>query len=391
MGDLLKKITILGSTGSIGQNTLKVIEANKDDFAVYALVAGQNIELLVKQAKQFKPKKVIINDVIKYAELKTLLANEDIEVQAGNNAIIEVAAEKVDIVVLAIVGMVGVNPAYAAILAGNNIAIANKESIVVAGDFLISKARETGSKIIPIDSEHNSLFQLLEGKKDKIEKLVLTASGGPFFKYTRQQLQNVTIEQALKHPNWVMGVKNTIDSATLMNKGLELIEAAKLFEFESQKIDVIIHPESIVHAMVEMKDGSFFAHLSTPDMRLPISAAICYPEIQASQVKKLKLTEIKSLNFYEPQNDVFPAINLARLALQEGGAAPLIFNVANEIAVEKFLKNELRFIDITVIVEKILSINRQYKVKKFDDIFLIEQEIRKKTIEKIDQLKFVEV
>lgn len=387
----MKTITILGSTGSIGKNALEVIKNNKEDFIINALAAGSNIEILVEQAKYFKPNKVVINDVSKYLELKKLLANENIEVLAGENAVIEIAAEKVDIVLLGIVGMIGIGSAYSAILSGNNLAIANKESIVAAGDFLLQKAKETGSKIIPIDSEHNSLFQLLEGKADKVVKLVLTASGGPFRQYTKEQLENVSVEQALHHPNWRMGAKNTIDSATLMNKGLELIEAAKLFDIQSNEIDVLIHPESIIHALIEMKDGSFFAHLSTPDMRLPISSAIYYPDLKPSEVKKIDLTKVASLNFYQPQDEIFPAVNLARRVLEEAGAAPLIFNIANEVAVEKFLQGQLTFLDINVIVEKMISTSGQYKLKKFEDIFSIEKEVRKKTIEKINQPKFVEV
>ncbi|OAG27141.1 1-deoxy-D-xylulose-5-phosphate reductoisomerase [Thermodesulfatator autotrophicus] len=353
---MVKKIAVLGSTGSIGRSTLEVIEAFPERFQVVALTAGENIELLAKQAEKFKPLQVACKNEYLAEKLKPLLP-EGIKLLHGKEGIMACARHpEVEIVVSALVGSAGLLPTMAAVEAGKTLALANKESLVMAGKLLFKKAQESGARVIPVDSEHSAIFQALHaGRPEDVNQIILTASGGPFRDTPKEVLSQVTPEQALKHPNWQMGPKITIDSATLMNKGLEVIEAHFLFKIPPEKIKVVIHPQSIVHSLVEFVDGSVIAQLGVPDMRVPIAYALSYPERLPLPFPKLDLVKASPLTFEEPDLEKFPCLALAYEALRLGGTAPAVLNAANEIAVEAFLEGRLRFDLIPVVVQKTLE------------------------------------
>lgn len=337
--DRPRRVTILGSTGSIGQNTLKVIEGQKGQFEIAALTANSNVKMLSEQAKITGAKLAVIADEKLYNELKDNLFGTDIEVAAGEEAVCEAAGRKSDFVMAAIIGAAGLKPAISAIEQGTTIGLANKECLVCAGEFFNNKLKKSLSNIVPVDSEHNSLFQIFDfDKKETVEKVTITASGGPFFKFSKEEMADVTPEQAVKHPNWSMGAKISVDSATMMNKGLEIIEAYHLFPIEKSQIEVLVHPESVIHSMVSYQDGSVIAGMSNPDMKIPISYALGWPNRLKIASPRLDLVKTGKLSFFAPDTNKFPALNLARKALEKGGTATTILNAANEIAVESFLK-----------------------------------------------------
>ncbi|MDD4690410.1 MAG: 1-deoxy-D-xylulose-5-phosphate reductoisomerase [Eubacteriales bacterium] len=371
----MKSIAILGSTGSIGTQTLEAVDF-LNDIKVSALTAGGNIELLERQARKYKPSVVAVADLSKAADLKLRLADTDIEVVSGQEGICYAATlDEVDMVVAAIVGIAGLSPVYDAICAGKDIALANKETLVTAGDIIMPLAREKGVGMLPVDSEHHAIFQCITEKKN-IKNLIITASGGSFFGKTPQELENVTVEDALNHPNWSMGRKITIDSATLMNKALEVIEAHHLFNVDYDRIKVVVHRESIVHSMVEYTDNSVLAQMATPDMRLPIQAALTYPEMAEGIAKPLDLSKICTLSFYEPDRKTFPALDLGLYAGKTGGSMPVVFNAANEAAVQMFLDGKIRFMEIVQLVEKAMEKHTVIPNPTIKEISEIDKKIR---------------
>ncbi|ALL04982.1 1-deoxy-D-xylulose 5-phosphate reductoisomerase [Pedobacter sp. PACM 27299] len=353
----MKNISILGSTGSVGTQALEVVQANPGLYKVLALSAQCNASLLISQALIFAPELVVIGDESQYLTLKTALAGTSIRVLAGEAALCEAAAlAGVDVVLTAVVGSAGLKPTIAAIEAGKDIALANKETLVVAGDLITSLAKKQGVKIIPVDSEHSAIFQCLVGEgNEALEKIYLTASGGPFRGKDREFLANVTKTQALKHPNWVMGAKITIDSASLMNKGLEVIEAKWLFDLEADQIDVIVHPQSIVHSIAQFKDGSMKAQMGVPDMKLPIHYALAYPERISTDFKRFNFLEYPELTFYPADNETFRNLDLAYTALRKGGNMPCIINAANEVVVNAFLQDKIGFLEMSEVIEKCME------------------------------------
>ena len=352
-----KRIAIFGSTGSIGTQALEVIAANPDKFSVEILTAHTNDELLIQQALKFKPNIVVIGDEKKYAKVKESLATSDIKVFAGEKSLDEVAAmDCFDLMLAAIVGYAGLRPTLKAIGNGKAIALANKETLVVAGDIMMKKAVEHRSPIIPVDSEHSAIFQCLVGEtRNRIEKIILTASGGPFLGRKPNYLVNVKREHALQHPNWTMGAKISIDSATLMNKGLEMIEAKWLFNLKPEQIQVVIHPQSIIHSMVQFEDGSIKAQMGLPDMKLPIQYALAFPKRMKSDFPRYDFRKVSTLNFEEPDVKTFRNLVLATEALNKGGNLPCVMNAANEIAVYAFLRNRINFLDMTDVIEKTMQ------------------------------------
>jgi len=352
-----KRIALFGSTGSIGSQALEVIAANTSQFSVEVLTAGNNDELLIKQALRFHPNIVVIGDERKYQRVKDALAQTDIKVFTGDKALEEVASMDVyDMMLAAIVGYAGLKPTLNAIDSGKPIALANKETLVVAGDLIMQKAIEKRVPVIPVDSEHSAIFQCLVGEvRNPIEKIILTASGGPFLGKKPNYLLNVKREHALQHPNWNMGAKVTIDSATLMNKGLEMIEARWLFNLHSEQIEVLIHPQSIIHSMVQFRDGSIKAQMGLPDMKLPIQYALAFPQRIPNDFPRCDFKKIKTLTFEEPDIKTFRNLGLAMEALSKGGNLPCIMNAANEIAVYAFLKNRIGFLDMTDVIEKAMQ------------------------------------
>ncbi len=352
----MKKVLILGSTGSIGKNTLNVIRNFPDKFEVVALTINTRIDLLEPQINEFKPRIVVVNDEILGKRLIEKVGNK-CKVITGNSGLIEVAANlDYDIFVGAMVGSNGLAPTIEAIKRGKTIALANKETLVVAGELITSLCEKYNSKLIPVDSEHSAIFQCLEGEnKASVEKLIITASGGPFLNKNKNTFNEITVEEALNHPNWKMGKKITIDSATLMNKGLEVIEARWLFGMTKDKIDVVVHPQSIIHSMVQFTDGSIKAQLGLPDMKLPIQYALTYPERCKNDFERTNLSKIGFLSFFEPDLEKFECLNLAYSALDAGGTAPCILNAANEIAVDKFLSGKIKFTTIPSFIYKALE------------------------------------
>lgn len=372
-----KKISILGSTGSIGISALEVIDANIDRFEVVGLAAGANVNLLAEQIRRFKPKVVSVKD----DNLKDLLykiVDVPVEILSGIKGATSVAlANDVDMVLSAMVGAVGLKPTFEAIKAGKDIALANKETLVAGGQFVINAVKENNTLLLPVDSEHSAIFQSLVGHRKKdIRKLILTASGGPFWSYN-DDFETITVEQALKHPNWSMGSKITIDSATMMNKGLEIIEACWLFDMPESKVNVLIHPQSIVHSMVEYKDSSIVAQMGQPDMKGPISYALAYPERVESRVEELDLAKLSELTFYDPDCKKFPMIELAREAFRKGGAVPVVMNAANEVAVDAFLNKKIGFCDIYRAVCKAVETMNVKTPDSIDDIIEIDKETRR--------------
>ncbi|NRF41906.1 1-deoxy-D-xylulose-5-phosphate reductoisomerase [Pedobacter foliorum] len=353
----MKNISILGATGSIGTQALEVIEANPGLYKVTSLTAQSNADLLIAQALKFKPLMVVIGDENKYQSVKAALASTGIKVLAGEDALCEAASlAETDLVLTAIVGSVGLKPTIAAIKAKKDIGLANKETLVVAGDLITDLAKEHGVKIIPVDSEHSAIFQCLVGEAfNTIEKIYLTASGGPFRGKERDFLANVTKVEALKHPNWVMGAKITIDSASLMNKGLEVIEAKWLFDLDVEQIDVIVHPQSIVHSLVQFNDGSMKAQMGLPDMKLPIHYAFAYPDRISSSFKRFNFMDYPELTFSQADRSTFRNLDLAFEALRRAGNMPCIINAANEVVVNAFLQNQIGFLEMSDIIEQCMS------------------------------------
>ena len=352
----MKKILILGSTGSIGVNSLNVIRKFPEKFSVSVLTANNNIELLQKQIEEFHPEAVVVVDENKAAELRNNL-KENCQILSGKNALCEAASQsEYDILLGAVVGFSGLAPTIEAIKRGKRIALANKETLVVAGELVTDLAKKFNSEIIPVDSEHSAIFQCLVGeKKEQVEKLIITASGGPFLNTDKERFSSVSVKEALNHPNWNMGNKITIDSATMMNKGLEVIEARWLFGFLDEQIDVVIHPQSIIHSMVQFVDGSIKAQMGYPDMKLPIQYALTYPDRFKNDMERTDIPKLKELTFFEPDFNKYECLNLAYQVLKEGGTAPCILNAANEVAVSKFLKEEIKFSEIPDLIKNALN------------------------------------
>lgn len=372
----MKKVSILGSTGSIGTQSLEVCE--KHGFEVIALAAHSSIDMLENQARKFKPKYVGIYNESKYTELKNRLADMDIKILCGMNGLCEVASlDENDIVLNSVVGMVGLLPTLVAINAGKDIALANKETLVAGGELVMSLAKKKNVKIYPVDSEHSAIFQCLQGnKREQLNKIILTASGGAFYGYTYEQLKTVTKAQALKHPNWSMGNKITIDSATLMNKGLEFIEAKWLFDLTPEQIEIVVHRQSVVHSAVEYKDCAVIAQMGVPDMKIPIQYALLYPDRLECPTKPLSLTDYGTLTFAKPDYETFKCLKSAIKAISLGGAYPCLVNSANEEAVKAFLNDEIEFIQIGEIVSSVLDKFKFKTISGYDDVMKADSEAR---------------
>ncbi|MBW2544235.1 MAG: 1-deoxy-D-xylulose-5-phosphate reductoisomerase [Deltaproteobacteria bacterium] len=367
----MKNISILGSTGSIGVNTLDVIARNPLRFKVVALAAGRNLTLLKKQIDEFGPEIVSVIDDEHASRLREMLGHPaELKILSGEGGCREVASwEKTDMVVSAISGAAGLLPTIEAIDAGKDIALANKETMVMAGELVIARAASRGVNILPVDSEHGAIFQCLKGhNKKEVKRLILTASGGPFLNLPLERFAYIKLEDALRHPNWEMGRKITIDSASMMNKGLEIIEARWLFDMDIDKIDVYVHPQSVVHSMVEYVDGSVIAQMGVPDMRGPISYALSYPERLQGAVDTLDLCSLGALEFMSPDLDKFPALKLAYEAAGKGGSVPAVLNASNEVAVEAFIEGKIRFVDIALIVDEVLDLHRTRRVDSVEDV-----------------------
>ncbi len=372
----MKKVAILGSTGSIGTQTLEVIDEHKD-LEVVALACGRNICLMEQQIRKFTPKLVSVWSEEDAAALRTAVADLDVRVVYGMDGLLEIATmPQMDILVTAIVGMLGIRPTIAAIKAGKTIALANKETLVTAGHIIMPLAKECNVPILPVDSEHSAIFQSLNGERNnKIAKILLTASGGPFRGRTIDQLKNIQVEDALKHPNWAMGRKITIDSSTLVNKGLEVMEAKWLFDVKLDQIQVVVHPQSVIHSAVEYEDGAVIAQLGTPDMRLPIQYALYYPNRRSLSGKRLDLFELGQLTFEKPDTKTFRGLALAYQAMQRGGNVPTAFNAANEKAVAMFLDRKIGYLDIVEIIEASMEACRFVDNPDVDQILATEQEV----------------
>ena len=368
----MKKISILGSTGSIGTQTIDIVRLNSD-VEVVGLSAHKNIDLLEKQIREFKPQVASIWEEDDAKLLKDRVKDIDVRIVFGMEGLIEVACiNEADIIVTAVVGMIGIQPTIAAIKAKKNIALANKETLVCAGHIIMPLAREMNINIYPVDSEHSAIFQCLD-KNNPVKKILLTASGGPFRGFTKEELKNVTLEDALKHPNWSMGKKITIDSATMINKGLEIIEASHLFDMDIDDIEVVIQKESIIHSMVEFKDNGIIAQLGTPDMKLPISYALFYPERRYISETRVDFNTLSTLNFSKPDQEVFEGLKMAISAGKRGGSAPTVLNAANEWAVDKFLNNKIKFTDIPYLIGMALDNHEFTKNPSIEDILYLEK------------------
>lgn len=380
---LKKRIAILGSTGSIGKQALEVIESQPQFFQVEALTSNNNSELLIAQAKKFNPNAVVIADEKKYPEVKNALEPFGIKVFTGTDSLSQIVSlESIDIVLTALVGFAGLKPTLEAISAGKDVALANKETLVVAGELVTKLAKEKRVLILPVDSEHSAIFQCLVGETgNRIEKIYLTASGGPFRGKDKNFLSTVTKEQALKHPNWNMGDKITIDSATLMNKGLEMIEAKWLFGLSASQIDVIIHPQSIIHSIVQFEDGSMKAQMGLPDMKLPIQYALGFPQRIKSDFRRFDFASYSSLTFGKPDTETFVNLALAQVALSKGGNLPCILNAANEIAVDAFLKNQIGFLEMSEMIEECMQKIVFITHPSVDDYFATDAETRRRATE----------
>jgi 1-deoxy-D-xylulose-5-phosphate reductoisomerase len=381
----MKSLSILGATGSIGQSTLDLVRRQPDAFSVEVLTAQANVDGLAQAAKDVKAKRAVIGDESHYAALKAALAGTGIEVSAGRAAVIDAAACGADWTMASIVGCAGLEPVMAAIQRGGTIALANKESLVSAGDVLMVAVRDHGATLLPVDSEHNAIFQCFERENAaQVRRVILTASGGPFRQLGADMLSKVTPEQAVKHPNWSMGAKISVDSASLMNKGLELIEAYHLFPVTVDQLDVIVHPQSVVHSMVEYQDGSVLAQLGSPDMRTPISYCLAWPERMPAPVERLDLAKIAQLSFEAPDLERFPCLRLAKDALAQGRGAPAILNAANEIAVAAFLDKRIGFMDIPSVVESVLAGYDAPVPATIADILALDSEARRRAAQQVE-------
>ncbi len=374
----MKNIAVLGSTGSIGTQTLDIVRNNTDELKIKVLAAGSNVELIEKQIREFKPEIAVLYNADKANELKIKTADTGVKVLSGMDGMIEAATfDDVDTVVTSMVGMIGIKPTIAAIKAGKNIALANKETLVTAGHIIMPLIKEHKVSLLPVDSEHSAIFQSMNGENRKrISKILLTASGGPFRGKSYEELKNVTLEDALKHPNWAMGQKITVDSATLVNKGLEVMEAAWLFDVDVSMIQVVVHPQSVIHSMVEYEDTAVIAQLGCPDMRLPIQYALFYPDRRFLDAKKLDFFEMKSLTFEKPDMDTFKGLKFAMEAAEFGGSMPTVFNASNEEAVAMFLNKKIGFLDIYRIIEE--SMNRHTVISNpdIDTVLSVERDTR---------------
>lgn len=375
----------MGSTGSIGTQALEVIAAQPASFEVEVLCAHNNADLLIEQALRFKPNAIVIGNEAHYQQVKDALKNEPVKVYAGENSLASIVQmDSIDLVLTALVGYSGLKPTIKAIEAGKNIALANKETLVVAGELITQLAREKGVNIYPVDSEHSAIFQCMMGEfHNKIEKIVLTASGGPFRGKKKSELQSITKGQALKHPNWVMGAKITIDSASLMNKGLEVIEAKWLFGLSPRQVEVVVHPQSIIHSLVQFEDGSMKAQMGLPDMRLPIQFALAYPNRLKSDFPRFDFTNYPTLTFEKPDTETFRNLALAFEALKRAGNMPCVLNAANEVAVAEFLKDRIGFLEMSDIVEKCLEKVSYIKSPAYDDYVNTDKEARERALEEI--------
>jgi len=352
----MRKVSIFGATGSVGMSTLDLIQRDRDAFEVVALTAHSDVEGLATLARQCDARIAVIGDAARYDALKAALQGSGIEVAAGEAALVQAAEAGADWSMAAIVGCAGLRPAMAALKAGGTVALANKESLVSAGALMMDAVEQSGATLLPVDSEHNAIFQCLAGSRmEDVARIILTASGGPFRTRSRDEMRGITPAQAVAHPNWSMGAKISVDSATMMNKGLELIEAAHLFPVGLDRIEILVHPQSIIHSMVEYRDRSTLAQLGSPDMRIPIASALAWPERMETPCQPLNLAQAGRLDFEAPDQDRFPALRLARHAAEAGGAVPAILNAANEVAVAAFLKGAIGFLDIAMIVEDVLN------------------------------------
>jgi len=372
-----RRVTVLGSSGSVGSNTLDLIARNPDRYVVEALTAGRNVDKLIEQARQFRPRIAVIADAGAYMRLKDGLAGTGIEAAAGESAVVDAAARPAEWVMAGIVGVAGLAPTLAAARRGAIVAFANKECLVSAGEFMLAEVKRHRATLLPVDSEHNAIFQVFDAeRREAIERIVLTASGGPFRTLEQAAMAQVTPAQAVAHPNWVMGAKISVDSATMMNKGLEIIEARYLFGLRDEQIEVLIHPQSVIHSMVAYIDGSVLAQLGTPDMRTPIAYALGWPQRIAAPSTRLDLARIGQLTFEPPDPERFPALRLARQALQTGGAAPTILNAANEVAVHGFLAGRIGFLDIARVVQAVLEAAPPRNLASLDDVLAADTEAR---------------
>ena len=372
----MKKIAILGSTGSIGTQTLEIVRDNRSDLEVVALAAGSNVELMEKQVREFRPKLVSLQSEEACRDLADRLKDMQVTIVPGMEGLIQIAEmEESDVLVTAIVGMIGIRPTIAAIKKGKDIALANKETLVTAGHIIMPLAAQMGVSILPVDSEHSAIFQSMQGeKKEQVSKLLITASGGPFRGRTREQLADIRVEDALKHPNWSMGHKITIDSATLVNKGLEVMEAKWLFDVELDQIQVVVHPQSIIHSMVEYVDGGIIAQLGTPDMKLPIQYALFYPDRRPMKGKRVDFYELGSITFERPDMETFTGLKLALRAAGTGGSLPTVFNAANEKAVSLFLNRKIKFLEIPELIEMCMDEHKVIENPNVEEILAAEAE-----------------
>ncbi len=381
-----KNVAVIGSTGSIGRQTLDIIAQHPDKFSAEVLTANTQADLLIEQALKFNPNVVVIADKIQYAKVKEALSQTDIKVFAGKESIDDVVQmDCVDVVLMALVGFAGLSPTIKAIEKGKLIALANKETLVVGGEYVMSLAKQNNTAILPVDSEHSAIFQCLIGEiNNEINKIYLTASGGPFRNLNSEELSKVSVAQALNHPNWAMGKKVTIDSATLMNKGFEMIEARWLFDIKPSKIEAVIHPQSIIHSMVEFEDGSIKAQLGIADMRLPIQYALSFPDRLPNSSEKLDIYKYSTLTFEKPNRELFPCLDMAYYAIEKGGNAPAIMNAANEVAVEAFLKEKIKFIEIGNIIEKAFNTFAFVEKPSLEDYFktdeLVKEQLKKEIL-----------
>jgi len=375
--DAPRSVTVLGSTGSVGTQTIDLLMAERGRFAVRALVAGRNVPLLVKQARALGAERAVVADSSQYAALRDALSGTGIEAAAGADAVVEAASMEADWTMAAITGAAGLAPTLAAIRRGAFIGLANKEALVCAGEVMLRAVRDAGATLLPVDSEHNAIFQsLADGNRGMVEKIILTASGGPFRTSSRDDMARATPEIALRHPTWSMGAKISIDSATMMNKGLEVIEAARLFGLHETEIEVLVHPQSVIHGMVCYRDGSVMAQLGSPDMRIPIAHTLAWPRRMASTSPRLDLASVARLEFFAPDLDHFPALRIARDVLRAGGGAPAILNAANEVAVEAFLQRRIGFLDIARTSEQVLEAMGPCRADTLDDVVALDMAAR---------------
>lgn len=381
-----RSLSILGATGSIGDSAFKLLDMHPEGFRLESLTAMNRVDKLAALARKYRPKLAVIGNPQHYDALKDALAGTGVEAACGEDMLVTAAARPADVVLCAIVGAAGLKPTLAAIRQGTRVALANKECLVCAGELMLEEVKKHGATLLPVDSEHNAIFQVFDFERpESVESIILTASGGPFRSFSLEEMASVTPKQALKHPNWDMGAKITIDSATMMNKGLELIEAYYLFPVKEQQIEIIIHPESIIHSMVRYHDGSVLAQMGTPDMAIPIAYALSWPDRIATPAPKLDLNHLSNLSFEPPDRKRFKSIELAQDALKEKGAAPIALNAANEIAVHAFLNEHIAFLDIAEIVERTIDSVPQQRVLSIDDVLAIDETARKHAQELINR------